>query len=184
MSDSNPSGWNTGVPQQGASPWGQPSFQESGPVQPNPQQPGQFYPQSGQQAAPSTGQQYQPYQPYQQYPADGQQAASPYQQFPAADQQSAVPYVQPGVSPYGQPDASAAGKWSGLAIAGFVLGLVVVIISLFSGIVVMAVLPIALSARALVDIRRSHKKGRALAIAGLVLGGISAILYIINIILS
>lgn len=181
MSDSNPSGLNTGVPQQGGSPWAQPSFQESGTVQPDPQQPGQFYPQSGQQAAPSTGQQYQPYQ---QYPAGGQQAASPYQQFPTADQQSAVPYVQPGVSPYGQPDASAAGKWSGLAIAGFVLGLAVVIISLFSGIVVMAALPIALSARALVDIKRSHKKGKGLAIAGLVLGGISAILYIINIILS
>jgi hypothetical protein len=108
--------------------------------------------------------------------------AAPYQQWPVAH-----PGVDPTTLAYNRPLAggrAAAGKskWSVLAIIGFVVGVVVVGISLFSGIVVLAVAPIALSIRALQDVRRTGKKGIGLAIAGVVLGGISALLYLINIV--
>lgn len=173
MSNSNPYGTDTGGPQQaGVGGWA-PAYPQYGPDgtsgspagQPPQQYPGQPYP-ADQYAQPQPYGQGQPYVQNQPY---------------AQNQPS---YGQPGVSPYGQPGVPAERKWSGLAIAGFIVALVVLGISLFSGVVVMAVLPIALCARALVDVRRNHKKGKVLAIVGLVLAGISAILYIINIAVS
>lgn len=164
MSDSNPYGPNTGGPQQGAGAWtpSYPQYSSDGTPegtagQPYQQYPGQEYP------AGQYGQQAQPYVQNQPY---GQ--AQPY-------------YGQPGVSPYGQPGAPAERKWSGMAIVGFVIAVVALGISLFSGVVVLAILPIALCARALVDVKQHHKKGKVLAIVGLVVACLSAVLYIINI---
>lgn len=191
MSNSNPYGTETGGPQQaGAGGWapaypqygldgtsgspaGQPPQQYPGQPYPGQQYPGQPYP-ADQYAQPQPYGQGQPYAQYQPYA----------QNQPSYGQPGVSPYGQPGVSPYGQPGVPAERKWSGLAIAGFIVALVVLGISLFSGVVVMAVLPIALCARALVDVRRNHKKAKVLAIVGIVLAGISAILYIINIAVS
>ena len=45
----------------------------------------------------------------------------------------------------------------------------------------LAVAPVAVSVRALHDVKRTGKKCKGLAIAGSVLGGIGALLYLINI---
>lgn len=186
MSDPNSYGVNSGMQPEGVSPWAGQSYPEPVAAQPYAQQPAQPYPQyrSDQSAPNPAGRSFPQYSAEQQQagyqPWAAQPAPQPYGQVPVG-QPGTASYAPAGFSPYaGQPPAER--KWSGLAIAGFIVGLLVLGISLFSGVVVMAVLPIALCARALVDVKRNNKKGKALAIIGMVLAGISAILYIVNII--
>ncbi|QDP98306.1 DUF4190 domain-containing protein [Microlunatus elymi] len=151
----------------------QPSFEQPA-AQPNQQ----FA--AGQPDPASYGQQA----PYDQQTPYGQQAPAPYGQqnpYGGPDQQFVG---QPGVPGYGLSDPNAPKKWSGMAIGSFVIGLVVLCISLFSGYAIAAILPIALGVAALRDIKSHGKKGKALAIVGLVFGGISAILYLIGLILG
>lgn len=177
---SQPSGPGSAAAQPNPDPsYTQPSYtQPSYPQQPSYQQPS--YPQYG--ADPQNGA-----QPGQVYGQPGQVYGQPYAQDPSQQVaapygQPGVPYVQPGAAPYGQPVATGERKWSGLAIAGVVIALVVLIIGLFSKISVVSILPIALCVRALIDINRTHKKGKVLAIIGLVLAGLGVIVYIINVV--
>ncbi|HEY9292698.1 MAG TPA: DUF4190 domain-containing protein [Microlunatus sp.] len=144
----------------------------------------------------ATGSPYPQFAPGQSAPQNEQfaagQPATPYQQAPAGQ----APYGQPdqpgqpvafdqnGAPQSGQPTAPVAGTWSKMAIAGFVVGLVVLLISLFSSYAVAAILPLGLSVAALRDIKQHGKKGKGLAIAGIVLGGISVIFYIFALIVG
>ncbi|MBO0813097.1 MAG: DUF4190 domain-containing protein [Microlunatus sp.] len=189
MSESSSYGTGTGgADQNGACPWAQ-AYPSAAPQQDQrysrPDRydapPGQQYAQPAQQYA-QPGQQYA--QPGQQY---GQPMSQPYQQpyDQATPGQPGMPaYGQPGFAPAVQPGEVLERKWSRAAIGGFVVGLIVLGISLFSGYAVASVLPIALSVVALRDIGRTHKRGKALAITGLVLAGLSLILYLVNMIMG
>ena len=148
-------------PQYGSQPSGQPGYDQQAYGQ---QQNGQVYGQ------PQNGQAYGQGQAY---------AADPSAQPAPVYGQPGVPYIQQG-GPYGQQAATGAGKWSGMAIAGFFAGLAVLLISLFAGFVYIGILPILLNVRGLMDVNRNHKKGKALAIIGLVLTGLGIIVAIIN----
>jgi len=196
MSESNSYGSSAGAQQpEDSSLFSPPSGAEPGAAQPGPQSYSQqpysqpSYPQYGADpqygTQPGTGSQQQYGQ--QQYGQPGQvYGGQPYPQDPSG--QAAAPYGQPAVphtqqgAPYGQTVGTVQRKWSGLAIAGFLVALVVLIIGLFSHISVVSILPIALCIRALIDIKRSNKKGKPLAIVGLVLAGLSLILYLIAIV--
>lgn len=183
-------------PSYGQPSYGQPSYDQ----QPTYGQPGYDQPAYGQ---PSYAQQPSTQQPDTQHQGgqhqngqhhhngqhqNGQQPTAPVYGQPTAQvygQPGQVQYGDPSVpyvtNPYGQPVATGKRKWSGLAIAGFIAGLVVLGISLFSGFVYIGVLPIMLNVRGLMDVKRNHKKGKPLAIIGLVLTGIGIIFALINI---
>ena len=119
----------------------------------------QYPPPYGQAAAPMSSAPQQPLDPAVQYPPNAQTAYPP--------------------APVGV-DSSGKRKWSVMAIASFAIGLVVLGLTLFSGYVVIALLPILLGVRAIIDVRSTKKRGMVLAILGIVFAAISGILYVIN----
>ena len=140
---------------------GPPPSSQSGPSDFPPQgpdylPPGQGYPPPGGQGYPAPGQGY---------PAPGQGYPPPGQGYPPPPPGSGHPgpYGPPGYPGYpggGYGEAQTPEGWSGLAIAAFVVGLVLPLV----GILVAVPLGIV----ALVKISGTRRKGRALAIIGIV----------------
>lgn len=126
----------------------------------------------------------QPQNPAVQYPPPYGQAAAPMAAAPLQPLNPAVQYPPNAQTAY-QPapvgvDSNEKRKWSGMAIAAFVIGLIVLGFTLFSGYVVIALLPILLGVRAIIDVRSAKKRGMVLAILGIVFAAISGILYVIS----
>lgn len=137
--------------------------------------------QSAQSAQPQYGQNAYGQQPagapgqpqYGQYDPNGQpQYGQPYVAQPQYDGQNPYtqPYGQPGVpgvnTPYAQPGYGyyPQQRWNGMAIAGFVCSFFVAIVGLILSII------------GFNQIKKTGEKGRGLAIAGIIIGGISVAL--------
>lgn len=74
------------------------------------------------------------------------------------------------------PPAGAAGRMNGLAIASLVVGIVSFFIGLYGAVGVVAII---LGVIALRQVRERGQRGRGLAIAGIILGAVGAILTIV-----
>lgn len=124
---------------------------------------------------PAYAPQDQAYAPQEQpYAAPGQPYAGPGQPYQPGQ------HYAPGQQPYGQQPRSGA---SGLAVAALVVGIVSLLIAWVPLVNVAAILgglvAVVLGALALSRIRRSGQTGKGLAVAGLVLGGLSVVASII-----
>ena len=144
-------------------------------------QPG-YQPPQPVEVAPSSQPAYQPQPAAYQPPVPAYSPQPAYQ--PQPDQAAAYPYP-PQYAAYAPAlqQASARRRWSGLAIAGFIIAAIVLGITLFAGYAIIAALPIILCARAIRDIKLNGKRGMGLAIAGIVLAGVSGAIYVVFLIL-
>jgi hypothetical protein len=104
------------------------------------------------------------------------------QQYPT-QQYPAQPY--PGVQPYpGAPGAAANRPWSVTAFISFGVGVIVLLISIFSSYAIAAALPIILGIVAIRETASKRKRGLPFAIIGVVCGGIALVIYLLNLVLS
>ena len=129
-------------------------------------------------------QQYPGAQPY---PPAG--AAQPYpgaQPYPPAGAAQQYPGAQPYPGAPQYPGAVAAGPrpWSVTAFISFGVGVIVLLISLFSSYVIAAALPVILGIVAIRETASKRKRGLPFAIIGVVCGGLALVIYLLNLALS
>ena len=147
---------------QPTNPYGGEQPQYGAPQQPQAQQPNPYaqeYGYAGQQQYTQPGYGQAPQQPYGQQPY-GQQ---PYGQQPYGQQPYGQPYAQ-------QPAAYPQDRWNGMAIAGFVCSFIFSIVGL------------VLSIIGYNQTKKTGEKGKELALAGIIISGLSIVMTIVMII--
>jgi hypothetical protein len=163
--------------------YGQPQYGQQPPQYGQPPEYGQQQPQPGQ--PPEYGQQPPPYG-QQQPPQYGQQPPPYGQQPPQYGQQPGGQFgTPPGYSPYGGPAGygpGAVARTNPLAITSLVCGIAQFILVIFAAPALGGIAAIITGVIGMKQIAQRGERGRGLAIAGIILGGIGVLLEIILII--